>query len=335
MPGDAEAYFLTMVSGVVESSTGTIYVLDAAEPAVFMFAPSGRYLGRFARRGQGPGELEVPRILGLHKDSVWVWDMATARISVFSGDSAFARSLQVPVTGQGILLRSGDVAIIPPLRFRVVPEPDSKTVIWRMTGTESQHELDTLLLIARPHRTLRYAVGGNAVVGRQPLDDGPLFSASPDGDSFVYVQRGEAMAAARQFEVRVIDEHGDVVFKRRFDFEPRRITESRIRAAVDYLAQGPSSSPAGREAIRKALYVPKYLPTVSQALIGVDGTVWLRREDDDKLTARWTRIAADGVLSGDVLLPREFSPAFSRSDVLLGTSSSSEGVPRIERFEIQ
>lgn len=331
IPGDTKDYYLTRVSGLVQTLDGTISVLDASERSVFRFAPSGKYLGRFGRRGEGPGELETPRILGLHGDSLWIWDMSNARVSVFGDDSVFRRSIRVPVTGQGLLLASGDLAIVPPLMYTVAGGPERETVIWRMSGGR----LDTLTVVARPYRTLRYAVAGNMVVGRQPLDDGPLFSSSPNGRGFIYVDRGADLAQKHVFGVRVLDARANVVFDRRFSFRPRRVSSRQIDSAVDYLAQGPSDSPAGRAAIRKALYVPQYLPTVSQALLGADGTVWLRREDDGAATVRWTRISAKGDITGDVTLPSGFSPLFGRRDALLGTTLSADGVPQIERYEIR
>jgi hypothetical protein len=77
--------------------TGRIYVADDLSWNVLVFDRSGRLLRRVGRRGQGPGEFERPWYLAVDRyDSLFVWDGALARISVFGPDFRFARSFAAP-----------------------------------------------------------------------------------------------------------------------------------------------------------------------------------------------------------------------------------------------
>ncbi|WP_420128477.1 6-bladed beta-propeller [Longimicrobium sp.] len=77
--------------------TGRIYVADDLSWNVVAFDGAGRLLRRVGRRGQGPGEFERPWYLAVDRyDSLFVWDGALARISVFGPDFRFARSFPAP-----------------------------------------------------------------------------------------------------------------------------------------------------------------------------------------------------------------------------------------------
>ena len=77
--------------------SGRIYVADDLNWRISVFDGSGRLLRRLGRRGQGPGEFESPWSLAVDRlDSLFVWDGALARISVFGPDFRFARSFAAP-----------------------------------------------------------------------------------------------------------------------------------------------------------------------------------------------------------------------------------------------
>jgi hypothetical protein len=76
---------------------GRILVADDQSHHVVVFGRDGRYVGTLGRRGRGPGEFESPwRVATDANDSIFVWDVAQARISVFGRDLAFRRGFAVP-----------------------------------------------------------------------------------------------------------------------------------------------------------------------------------------------------------------------------------------------
>lgn len=75
---------------------GRILVVDDQARRVAVFSPEGRYVGQLGRRGRGPGEFESPWLVAADaRDSIFVWDVALARVSVFGPDLAFHRSFAV------------------------------------------------------------------------------------------------------------------------------------------------------------------------------------------------------------------------------------------------
>lgn len=88
------------VMDVALDGRGRILVADDRNHHVVVFDADGRYVGTLGRRGGGPGEFESPWKLAVDaRDSVFVWDMTHARISVFGPDLMFARSFRVVPRG--------------------------------------------------------------------------------------------------------------------------------------------------------------------------------------------------------------------------------------------
>jgi len=76
-------------------SDGHVYVWDAGDFKLKVFTPEGEYVTAYGEgRGNGPGEVQVYRNLGLHGDSLYVYDPENRRLSLFGPDAAFGRSQQ-------------------------------------------------------------------------------------------------------------------------------------------------------------------------------------------------------------------------------------------------
>lgn len=95
LDGEHDAFGRVMDAAL--DRAGRILVADDQSHHVLVFGRDGRYVGTIGRRGRGPGEFESPwRVATDAHDSIFVWDVAQARISVFGSDLRFARSFGVP-----------------------------------------------------------------------------------------------------------------------------------------------------------------------------------------------------------------------------------------------
>jgi hypothetical protein len=94
---DGEHDAFGRVMDVALDRAGRILVADDLSHHVVVFARDGRYVGTIGRRGAGPGEFESPwEVATDARDSIFVWDMGQARISVFGPDLSYRRSFRVP-----------------------------------------------------------------------------------------------------------------------------------------------------------------------------------------------------------------------------------------------
>jgi len=90
---DEQKSFL-MVEGVDADSRGNIYALAAREYKIQVYSPKGEYLRTIGKKGQGPGELEMPFYILLDKDdNLYVFDYTKSAFVVFSPEGKYIRNI--------------------------------------------------------------------------------------------------------------------------------------------------------------------------------------------------------------------------------------------------
>ncbi len=78
-------------------SSGALVVADDMNHRVSVFDSTGEYVGDLGRPGRGPGEFQSPwRIAVDASDTIFIWDAAAARVSVYGPDLEHARDFRVP-----------------------------------------------------------------------------------------------------------------------------------------------------------------------------------------------------------------------------------------------
>jgi hypothetical protein len=92
--GRADLLFAS-VSSVCEDEAGNIYVLDRKEYKVHKFAPDGRRVLSFGRKGQGPGDLAAPASLVFTSAGELAVLEDLGLVSFFGTDGAFRRRLDL------------------------------------------------------------------------------------------------------------------------------------------------------------------------------------------------------------------------------------------------
>ncbi len=90
---DEQKSFL-MVEGIDADSRGNIYALAAREYKIQVYSPKGEYLRTIGKKGQGPGELEMPFYILLDKDdNLYVFDYTKSAFVVFSPEGKYIRNI--------------------------------------------------------------------------------------------------------------------------------------------------------------------------------------------------------------------------------------------------
>jgi len=333
IPGEGDNYYLTTVGGIAVLDNGYIAVLQPLDKVLRVFDSTGRYTRTVGGPGAGPGEFTRPWLIGTHGDSLWVWDRALGRMSIFGPEWRFARSLLVPTPGQGVLLADGSVVALPIPRYSAYPVEHRPAVVGRL-GIGGRL-LDTLFIASVEYHVLSYPYQGRFVVGRQPFDDGPLLTFAADGTSFVHVERAaRAGATRRTFSVTRITENGDTLYSAAYPYDPIPIGRRDIEVAVEYLHRSGPQDRARERRIREALYIPDHHPTVTRVLVGTDGVAWLRREVSEAETVRWTVLDPAGQAIYSVALPANAEVLSAARHVAWGVVLDEQDVPSIVRFRV-
>ncbi len=86
------------VRTVAFDGKGNLYILDADNGRVVKVGPDGRFLGELGRKGEGPGEFQMPLGMAVTQEGeVAVFDVGHTGFTLFRPDGSFART--VPLAG--------------------------------------------------------------------------------------------------------------------------------------------------------------------------------------------------------------------------------------------
>ncbi len=103
------------ISFVTLRADGGVLVLDDKDQKLKWFGRPSAPPRTVGKRGAGPGEFETPWLVVTDDtDSVFVWDMALSRVTVWTPDLRFARSFPSPAGWQvnGMLPMTGGVMLM-------------------------------------------------------------------------------------------------------------------------------------------------------------------------------------------------------------------------------
>jgi hypothetical protein len=74
---------LARIASLTFDRQGRIYVLEPENQRVRVFGSDGTALADLGRRGDGPGEFRLPLHMGWVGDTLWVFDVAASRVTLW------------------------------------------------------------------------------------------------------------------------------------------------------------------------------------------------------------------------------------------------------------
>lgn len=90
-----ENYMFNFPISVAVDENGNVFVLDSKESCIKKFDVEGKYLTRFGRAGQGPGELNHPMTIDCRQGKILV-SSGTSQFQLFDLDGKYIESFRLP-----------------------------------------------------------------------------------------------------------------------------------------------------------------------------------------------------------------------------------------------
>jgi hypothetical protein len=347
---------------------GRIYVYEWQDMQIRVYGPDGELSHRIGRRGEGPGELQRPGPFGVVGDTVWTFQSAGNRITLFDRDGALLSTGRVTLPGiplwnrcYGYVLpwdmrpdglftsRLGRVACSRNDPAAEVGATDSIRVP-RVLFDASGEVVDTIgwdprppPRMARPPAEERdevtfVEIGGRPFSVPQPPTELPQWIGLHDGRVVVSVPIPTSADAA--FTVTRIAPSGDTVYHRVLHYTARPYISAQLDALAEeasggMLLTGPGPpDPAVARRLRESMDFPDLRPATEGAQIDEDERLWIPRYDPGAAVSRWVLLDATGLLLGELELPAGFRLMWSRSDAVWGVELDELDVPWLVRYRI-
>lgn len=196
------------IFGFDVGSQGRIFLLRTEKGEgdfLFLFDDQGRFIKSFGRKGQGPGELELPRFLALDdRDDVLVYDIGS--FSRFDKDGNFLSAKALARPGQVLRGPAGDL-----LLKSTSMDSEGEKVLYSSTIIRLDFEsrergvLDTYKALIKPDEI-------------NPIEPSFWAAASRDRTFVVNESRG--------YEIRAFNQDGALVRIIRKEYQPVPVSEA-------------------------------------------------------------------------------------------------------------
>ena len=337
---------------VADPDRGRLLLADATSAQVSAWTPDGLRLFEVGRRGEGPGDFDIPsRIHVAAEGSFYVRDGTGRRFTWFDANGGLVGTVSGPpgelVSWQGFSIRPE--ALLADGSFLANPNV-AASIQEGLRGHELMSELPVLLVerpadrawtppevvlwrtVTNETMAVQYQLG--AFFAAQPFGDGDLVRVDAGAETIVTVRRNRGGGV---IEVAETSAGGDVLWQRRLRLPARRIERQEVDLWVErftdrLVSQGLSLIEA-RQLVTSAIFVPEQVPGVSRMVLVPTGSIWLMRwptPDATDTLAVWYRIPRNetGPVAC-VVLPRWLRAMDVTDTHVWGVRTDELGVPHV------
>ncbi|MDX2261748.1 MAG: hypothetical protein SFU84_08625 [Gemmatimonadales bacterium] len=341
---DGAAADLSRTVHLAVGRDGTIIVAQPDDHHLRFYSPTGKEIGRFGRRGEGPGEFQSMGVYaGWVGESFWQGNVWPARLVMVGPTRALQRTLTLPpLRPQTRLLFHTVIGLLPGanvvIQGTLARAPSNPT--WARRIRDS---LATVVLLVDSSGTIRSLVAVapeleagcmTSVNGRQrPAPECMKWfgAISPNSDRYVWVQPRVGPGASGTMRVTSIHIAGDTAYARDIPIPLERIVARQsdsIRAARIAGATG--------EQLRQdyaAMKLPTFFRPVHGIVAGSDGRTWiaLRGQGSER---SWLVLSPTGAVVGRVRIPENVRVVVADATHFWGIETDEDGIHSVVRYRI-
>lgn len=332
-----------MPNGWYPLSNGGIASRDYHSHRLYFFDQSFRRIVTAGGLGSGPGEFrEISRVGGVG-DSIWAWDMASRRVTVFSNIGKLIRTHGFPVGAlrlrDSVFTTLSDPYVYGVYRQRLlvrgVPTGASRRAsgYWYAIVTPGRDSVDWV--IAQVPRDFGIPVPSAKGSRRVPFSHEAKDAVASNGRFLAIVQTVTMVGAqvrVRITLVRPVD--GVRLYPRDFAFSgtaiSQRMKDSAMAASLERV--GDPLERTAVSALRSK--IPGVLDPILNMFVARDGAVWLQVRQPKGEERRWLIIGMNGEPRGEVRIGRDIYIKDATDSTVWATAADQDGFADLHTFLI-
>ena len=320
IPGDS-AHFgrigsISVLAGAAVLPGGSIAIADQREQRLLLFDRAGKLLHQAGGTGSGPGEFRAIRWLGrCGGDSLYVWDVADNRVTVFDSALRRAREFHLPPGAWKVACNDAGELLTMASPPRTTPMPSADAPQLRTV----------VLMLSRTGDTIAKL---ESVPAGRNRPTAPVTEIARTRDH-VLIGTGDS-ALIEQFSPM-----GVRAGLLRVDIADRVQTEAEYNAAIDSVYLAPIPPSLQRDRLRKLIgEIPKLARPAwyRQLLADSSGNAWvIPYWPLDSIQVAYG-VAPDGKALGYIPLPRGVNVLEIGPDFLLGWRTDSNRIDHVVMY---
>ncbi len=334
-----EEYLLFQARGARRLSNGNIVIANGGTHELRFYDPNGMHVRSVGREGDGPGEF---RLMGqpwpLGSDSIAIWDLRHARLTVFDIDGELGRSFRLDPIPDAL----------PPIPMGVLA--DNSVLVSAAVGVEAQSpqaiQRDSILYA-------RYSLEGAHMatfIGRQSSErimtrlgtGGFLLSSIPYGRIPVATVQGNRWyyGSGESWEIEVYAPDGALTHLFRRDEPNQPVTKEMEDEYREPESDSDSDTPAEISAaisrVRASVTIPETMPAYESFIASEDGSLWAENftyaTSDEQQS--WAVFRDDGRYLGVVDTPMGAQVTHIGDDFVLVIWEDDLEVQQVRMYEL-
>lgn len=325
---------LTRVRQLLRLPSGDILLVDQPGTEIYRLDSLGRQLAPLAREGAGPGEVKRVFGLGLTRDTVWIVDGVTQRLTYYTPQLTLLASQRYEERCGNLpwaILADGRCLVLiqrslPPS----VPDSIGMTMPLTLVGNG---RVDTIAQWPLDRIRVRYADAESQFI--QPFSDTPRFAWSANGRYYGWIGR---RAIDPSQPARVAVEIHDLLTPKRvlrytIPYTPQALPDQAVDSFLSQVKSPGRQWPGLQDSVRRRLYRPKWLPAITNASIRDDGSLWIREPPPlGAKVAIWRIFSTAGVETSRFAVPAGFAVHSISGARLLGVVTDEDDVPHLVQY---
>jgi len=294
-----EEYMFSPIRSIAVDEEDRIYVLETRGALVKAFDRNGEYLRTIGRRGQGPGELNVPLTLSVTNDNTIAVDDFMRGITFYSPEGEFIKTLSTARYFFIGAITNSQGSIVARTRIS-----ESEKTVYELKWFDSNLEHPKTLMTITSLRSDSIEVFSPNLFWRAGKDGSVVVGYSQD------------------YELQVFNSDGELVKKIIKEYEPVEISQSQIEERTKVI-------PSDRK-----LDIPKFYHAFQRFTMDDGGKIFVQtyEKTEDEEGFYYDVFDSEGKFMAKI--PLKIRPRVWKKSKLYSVEEDEEGYQYVKRYKV-